>query len=74
MENNITLREAALELGINKSKLHYYASIGLLEPKSEVSGTFLFNKKELFQKIKKIGSIKKKKKHTLLEIKDMLKK
>ena len=70
MENNITLREAAIELKINKSKLHYYASIGLLEPKSEVSGTFLFDKKDLLQKIKKIGSLRKK--HSLSEIKEML--
>ena len=70
MEKNITLREAAIELGFNKSKLHYYVSIGLLEPKSEIAGTFVFNKFLLFQRIKKIDSLMKK--YSLSQIKDML--
>jgi DNA-binding transcriptional MerR regulator len=70
-KNEITLREAALVLEINKSRLHYYVSIGLLTPDSEISGIYLFDKKKLLKDIKTIDQLRKKA-YTLEEIKTLL--
>jgi len=55
---NTTLREAAREMDINKSKLHYYVSIGLIEPDGEVAGVFVFNKTKLLRRIRRISTMR----------------
>lgn len=58
-ENEITtLSELALDLKINKTKLNYYAWLGLIVPIKEVGKTMVFDKEIT---IKRIGEIKKEK-------------
>jgi DNA-binding transcriptional MerR regulator len=42
-ERLMSLGDLAKELKINKSKLHYYVQLGLIEPKSVVGKTMIFS-------------------------------
>jgi DNA-binding transcriptional MerR regulator len=46
-----TLSELALDLKINKTKLNYYAWLGLIVPIKEVGKTLVFNREETIKKI-----------------------
>jgi DNA-binding transcriptional MerR regulator len=63
-----SLGEIAIKLGINKSKLAYYFSMGLLKPIAQVGRMHVFDEQETIKIIKKIDSLKKSGK-TLDEIK-----
>jgi len=65
---HISLGELAIELGINKSKLAYYFSMGLLSPVSKVGKMNVFDADKTMKIIKKIEAQKKSGK-TLEEIK-----
>lgn len=54
MDNSTSLSALAKELGENKSRLRYYVDEGLLEPKAEVSNTFIFDHDEALQTLKKV--------------------
>jgi DNA-binding transcriptional MerR regulator len=49
-----SLAEIAKELGINKSKLHYYYSKGLFSPVARVGKMNVFDHKEITTTIKSI--------------------
>ena len=72
MKKEISLGELARELGINKSKLAYYQSIGLLFPIASFGKMGIFNKKSTLAIVKKIKELKDKGKK-LNEIKKILK-
>jgi len=55
----ISLNELAKELGLSKSALTYYTSMGLLEPVMLVSKMRVFEKKDALRIIKKIQEGKK---------------
>lgn len=63
-----TLSELAKELRINKSKLAYFFSLGLLEPVEKIGGMNVFDKKKTLATLKKIDKLKVKNK-TLEQIK-----
>jgi len=75
-KKDVTLREIARELDINKSKLHYYASIGLITPKGNLSGIFIFDRDYLIDRLNEIENYQenKDKKYSLNEIKEILSK
>lgn len=52
--NYIAISELSKELGVNKSKIHYYCKIGLLKPDATLSNVFLFNKEKTSKKLKEI--------------------
>ncbi len=54
-----SLGELALKLGINKSKLAYYFSIGLLKPVSKVGKMNVFDSEKTIAMVKKINEQKK---------------
>jgi len=56
---HISLGELAIQLGINKSKLAYYFSLGLLKPIAKVGRMNIFDSKETLKMIKSIKSLKK---------------
>ncbi len=53
----ITISELSKELGINKSKINYYYSVGLLEKTTTLSGMHVFDKKKTKKILKKIKSL-----------------
>ena len=57
---NASLGELALKLGINKSKLAYYFSLGLLKPIDKVGKMNIFDEEETLKVIKNIKEMKKK--------------
>lgn len=57
-KTTITLREAAKDLGIGKTRFHFYTSIKLIKPVDNVSGVFLFDKKDLYRTIKTVDALK----------------
>ena len=62
MDNNVTLlslNELARELGLNKSKLSYYVSEGLIEPANTIGRMMIFNKAETMSLVKEIEKLKK---------------
>lgn len=63
-----SLGEIAIKLGINKSKLAYYFSLGLLKPIAKVGKMNVFDLDKTMKVIKSIDDMKKKGK-TLNEIK-----
>jgi len=63
-----SLGELAVKLGINKSKLAYYFSLGLLKPIAQVGRMNVFDRDQTLKAIKKIETMKKAGK-TLSEIK-----
>ncbi|MEK6880446.1 MAG: MerR family transcriptional regulator [Nanoarchaeota archaeon] len=69
---HVSLGELAIKLGINKSKLAYFYSIGLLKSISKVGKTNVFDGEKTLKIIKKIGEFKKQGK-TLKDIKELLK-
>lgn len=54
-----SLGELALKLGINKSKLAYYFSVGLIKPISKVGKMNVFDAEKTIATIKKIDQLKK---------------
>lgn len=67
-----TLNELSRSLGVNKSKLSYYVSKGLLKPKSELGGMYVFDREKTLLTLKRIEDYQKKE-LTLKEIKMLLK-
>lgn len=67
---HVSLGEIAIELGINKSKLAYYFSVGLLKPIAMVGKMNVFDYDQTIKRIVKIEQLKKSGK-TLAEIKNM---
>lgn len=65
-----SLGDLAIRLGINKSKLAYYFSMGLLTPIAKVGKMNVFDEEKTLKIIKKIEELKKGKK-TLKEIKKL---
>jgi DNA-binding transcriptional MerR regulator len=63
-----SLSEIAMKIGVNKSKLAYYFSMGLLEPIVKVGRMNVFDLEKTMKNIKKIEALKKSGK-TLDEIK-----
>lgn len=63
-----SLGELAIKLGVNKSKLAYYFSLGLLKPIAQVGRMNVFDRDLTLKAIKKIETMKKAGK-TLSEIK-----
>ena len=63
-----SLGELAIKLGINKSKLAYYFSMGLITPIAKVGRMNVFDSGKTMTLIKKIGDLKKSGK-TLKDIK-----
>ena len=66
-----SLGEIALHLGINKSKLAYFFSVGLIEPIAKVGKMNLFEEKNTLKILAKIDDLKSKGK-SLKEIKILL--
>jgi DNA-binding transcriptional MerR regulator len=66
-----SLGEISLKLGINKSKLAYFFSMGLLKSISKVGKTNIFDLDETIKTVKKINDLKEKGK-TLEEIKKLI--
>ena len=67
---HVSLGELAIELGINKSKLAYYFSVGLLKPIAMVGKMNVFDYDQTIKRVIKIEQLKKSGK-TLAEIKSM---
>jgi len=59
MNKQVSLGELAIELGINKSKLAYYFSIGLLKPITKVGKMNIFDSEKTLKAIKDIEESKK---------------
>jgi len=59
MNKQVSLGELAIELGINKSRLAYYFSIGLIKPTSKVGKMNIFDSLKTLQAIKDIDEAKK---------------
>lgn len=57
---HVSLGELAIELGINKSKLAYYFSMGLLTPIAKVGRMNIFDADETLRAIKGIKNQKEK--------------
>lgn len=55
-----TLGELSLKLGINKSKLWYYYTIGLIVPIQKAGSTNIFDEKEVLNAVKRIAKLKEK--------------
>ena len=55
----VSLGELAIKLGINKSKLAYYHSLGLLKPITKVGRMNIFDQEDTIRKIKAIKGSKK---------------
>ena len=53
-----SLSELAIKLGINKSKLAYYFSLGLLKPITKVGRMNIFDYNETLKVIKNIKTLK----------------
>lgn len=68
-----TLSELALDLKINKTKLNYYAWLGLIIPIKEVGKTMVFDKEKTVKRIELIKA-EKNKGLTLKEIAEKFKK
>jgi len=49
-----TLSELAKELGINKSKLHYYNSLGLISQEIKLGGLFVYDSEKTKARLKHI--------------------
>jgi len=46
METGISTNDLCKELGINKSKLHYYVGKGLLKPITSIGSAYVFDRHE----------------------------
>lgn len=69
--NLISLRELAKELGMEKSTLHFYTSMGLIHPEIIIGKTHVYNKDVIIKRINKIKEYTGKGK-TLKQIKNIL--
>ena len=69
-QQQISLGELALELGVNKSKLAYYFSVGLLKPAAKIGRMNVFDRESTIKTIKQIQNLKNAGK-TLKEIKNV---
>lgn len=69
----VSLGELAIELKINKSKLSYYYTIGLINPIETIGKMNLFNKEKTLLLIEKVNDLRKSGK-TISEIKKILRK
>lgn len=67
-QKQVSLGELALELGVNKSKLAYYFSIGLLIPVNKIGRMNIFDRDATIKALKNIDTSKKSGK-TLKEMK-----
>ncbi len=65
-----SLGEIAVQLGVNKSKLAYYFTVGLLKPIAKVGKMNVFDSAKTLKMIKRIEELKAKGK-TLEEIKKL---
>lgn len=65
-----TLNEVATRLKINKSTLHYYVQLGLIKPTASAGKTFIFDHKEVMEKLKFIARQRENK----MKLKDIKKK
>ena len=54
IKDPISLSELAKEVKINKSKLHYYVSLGLLNPTKRIGGAIVLEKNIAIRKLKLI--------------------
>ena len=54
-----SLGEMAIRLGVNKSKLAYYFSVGLLKPIAKVGRMNIFDANKTIEIIKNIKNLKK---------------
>lgn len=59
MIKHASLGEIAIKLSINKSKLAYYFSMGLIKPIAKVGKMNVFDLDKTIKIIKKIGDMKK---------------
>ena len=59
MKKNTSLGELALKLKINKSKLAYYFSLGLLKPVDKIGKMNIFDMEATLAAIKNIQALKK---------------
>lgn len=71
MEKLISLSELAKIWRVNKSKLSYYTSLGLIVPVDTIGRTMIFEKDKTIITIKKIKELQKKK-YSLKQIKEKL--
>ena len=69
-QQQVSLGELALELGVNKSKLAYYFSVGLLKPVAKIGRMNVFDRESTVRMIKNIQNLKNTGK-TLKEIKNV---
>lgn len=56
----ISLSELARMLGVNKSKLNFYAWKGLITPVQTIGRAMLFEKDEVLKTLKKIDALREK--------------
>ena len=71
MEKLTSLTELAKKVKVNKSKLSYYVSLGLLVPIDIIGKTMIFKENKIMATVKKIKELQKKK-YTLKQIKKKL--
>jgi len=57
---HISLGELSLKIGVNKSRLAYFFTIGLLKPIAKVGKMNIFDEDETKKTLKKIEALKKK--------------
>jgi len=69
MEKLVSLSELAKKVKVNKSKLSYYVSFGLIRPIDRVGGTMVFEMETALATINKIKELQNKK-YTLKQIKE----
>ena len=67
----LSMNELAKELGLNKSKLSYYVSMGLIKPANTIGRMMIFEKETTVVIIKKIEKWRKNK-LSLKEIKEKI--
>lgn len=71
MNKMISMAELSRKLKVNKSKLAYYVSKGLLEPEFQAGGMYLFDEKKVRETLVDIKKMQRRK-HSLEEIKSLL--
>ena len=59
-DNIVSLSQLAIELGVNKSKLNYYAVMGLIKPITKLGRIYIFEKDKVLATMKKIEASKNK--------------
>ena len=72
-KNPSSLNELSKELGVSKSRLTYYAKIGLIIPVATVGKMQIFERSNVLAVVQKIDKYRRKKNHkkkTLIQIKE----